>query len=242
MEFAASEEPFLLFATHPTMTSGVSKAIFPSIAGNPKNMMIFLGQNSPDTLAGQIMNNPAVSVDGKNIPVLCQRKIVPFSAHPDRKANCRLIERTGASCVVLIHGDKANCVGLSKYYSKMHKNGPIFMIPENGKVVTFECRKKRLFMDWKEEFQVKRGKETPALFRGDVMEIQKSGRFLELVDSAVIPISEEEWKSISRDNLVESEYVENRGVRVWWTEKTKDRAFHYMQRLEALNSKKKTNE
>ena len=242
MEFAASEEPFLLFATHPTMTSGVSKAIFPSIAGNPKNMVIFLGQNSPDTLAGQIMNNPAVNVDGKNIPVLCQRKIVPFSAHPDRKANCRLIERTGASCVVLIHGDKANCVGLSKYYSKMHKNGPIFMIPENGKVVTFECRKKRLFMDWKEEFQVKRGKETSALFRGDVMEIQKSGRFLELVDSAVIPISEEEWKSISRDNLVESEYVENRGVRVWWTEKTRDRAFHYMHRLEALNSKKKVNE
>lgn len=114
------------------------------------------------------------------------------------------------------------------------------MIPENGKVVTFECRKKRLFMDWREEFQAKRGKETPAQIRGDTIELQKSGRFLELVDSAVIAVSEEDWKSIPRDNAVEAEYVENRGVRVMWTEKTKDRAFHYMQRLESLNGKKKS--
>ena len=169
-------------------------------------MVIFLGQNSPDTLAGQIMNNPAVNLDGKNIPVLCQRKIVPFSAHPDRKANCRLIERTGASCVVLIHGDKANCVGLSKYYSKMHKNGPIFMIPENGKVVTFECRKKRLFMDWKEEFQVKRGKETSALFRGDVMEIYPA--YMETDEAYRIELDWEEIVRIRRFNVISGEIIE----------------------------------
>lgn len=202
-------------------------------------MVIFLGKNAADTIAGQVLSSPAVTIDGKNIPVLCQKKIVPFSAHPDRRANCRLIERTEAASVVLIHGDKANCVGLSKYYSKLHKNGPIFLIPENGKVVTFEGRKKRALMDWRQEFRAKRGRETVARIRGEAVEIEK-GSFLEVVDSAVIPISEEEWKSVSRDNQVEAEYVDNRGVRVWWTEKTRDRAFHYMQRLDSLQSKRKS--
>ena len=215
------------------MMSGVSKSIFPTFAKDPKNMVILLGQNSPDSFAGQIMKENAVIGDGNNTPVCCQRKIIPFSAHPDRKANCRLIERVNPSCVVLVHGDKANCLGFSKYYSKRHPNGPLFMIPENGRTVIFRGRKRRLHIHWKEELQLKRNESMVAI-QDQSMKLQKSGTFLELVDSVIIPMSEKVSKTVPHDPLVHSEYISNRGLRVWWTEANRERALLFLQRIGSL--------
>ena len=50
----------------------------------------------------------------------------------------------------------------------------------------------------------------------------------------MIPMSEKVSKTVPHDPLVHSEYISNRGLRVWWTEANRERALLFLQRIGSL--------
>ena len=134
--------PFILFAPSPSMTAGVAKTAFEKLASDAKSTIIFLGHNSNESFIGQMMKDHAKLPSGT--PVQCKRVTIPFSAHPDRKSNVRLIERCQPGCVVLVHGDKNSCAGFVKHYLQTHEEKPLMLMPENGKQIRYTPERYRV--------------------------------------------------------------------------------------------------
>ena len=187
MDFLNNPGPFVLLAAHPSMTTGVSKAVFPSIAKKPKNCVIFLGNNPSDTFAGQIMKENAKLNDGKDTPILCKRRVIPFSSHPDRTTEAELIRRSSPQCVVLVHGDKNNCTGFVRFYCKSHTKYPLFLMPDNGKTVEFTPEIGRIPVSERDEWQIEKRRRTSdstvVRIRDGVLEFEPSLKVLEVVES-----------------------------------------------------------
>lgn len=220
LDYARSQDPFLLLAPHPSMTTGVAKTVFPSIADDEKNMVIFLGNNPPDSYAGYIMKENAKIGENGDMHVKCKRKVIPFSAHPDRQCNCQLINLLKPECVVLVHGDKQNCTGFIKYYLKHHEQAPLFLMPENGKTISFCPASTQVFLSESDHWEcMKRRKlEEGVVCRitGRIMEVQKEGDYCDLLESAILDISEEAWKASNPPFFLNYEGIEEKRVKVKW--------------------------
>lgn len=192
MDYMDNSGPFVLLAAHPSMTSGVAKMVFPSLAKNPKNCVIFLGNNSSDTYAGQIMKENAKLNDGKDTPIVCKRKVIPFSAHPDRTTEAELIERSHPQCVVLVHGDKNNCAGFVKHYLKSHTKYPLFLMPENGRSIEFVPEIGRVRVresdEWRIEKRRRQNDDTVIRIKDGVVEYVKPSLCLEIEERQQYPL------------------------------------------------------
>lgn len=231
-----SHEPFLLFASQPNMSSGVAKTVFPSLAEDPRNLVIFLGNSPPDSYASAIIKENAKIGENNEIPIKCKRIIIPFSAHPDRQCNSHLIEAVKPGCVVLVHGDKANCTGFIKYYVKHHKESPLFLMPENGKTITYVPEIIQYWISKEDEWELRKrsrqDKEIIGEVREKIIKIQREGEFVDVVNSVILPISEEEWKGRKNESSVLCEYIKGKGLKIKWKEENQMEAMQLIKQYE----------
>ena len=224
-DFLDSPNPFILFASSATMTTGVSRTAFERFATNPLNTVIFLGQNSPESFIGQMLKEGA-KLNGET-PVLCNRVVIPFSAHPDRKTNIRLIERSHPQSVVLIHGDKNNCAGFIKYYLTSHKESPLLLMPENGRTVQYIPEAQRVRMSLKQAVHVRREGEKRLCIE-QMLRCENGRAYLEdgvavpLWNAVTLPCTTEKAKEImsqleAKQDTVHVQY-EDGVIRITWLE------------------------
>lgn len=224
-DFLESPNPYILFASSPTMTTGVSRTAFERLAPNPHNTVVFLGQNSPESFVGQMLKEGA-KLNGET-PVLCKRIVIPFSAHPDRKTNAKLIERCCPQSVILVHGDKSNCTGFIKYYVNSHKENPLIMMPENGRTISYIPEVKRIRMTLKQAIQVRHeGEKRLCLDRvlhcDDGMGYLEDGVPVAMWNAVVLPCTPEKGKEIMnqlevKQDTLHVQYGEG-VIRIAWLE------------------------
>ena len=237
LDFLDSSAAFVLFAPSASMTTGVSRTAFERLATDSKNTVIILGQNSPDSFIGQMMKDGAKLPSGAT--VICRRKIIPFSAHPDRVSNERFIERTHPESVVLVHGDRGNCAGFIKHYLGSHENAPLMMMPETGKTVSFTPMTRRVWMPLTQVVVMgretaKRRRVTRAIRceKGEATMVE--GEIVPLVNRVVVACSPEKAKEMSRAEAktegMTVEYEEG-WLRVMWEEGLQQKVLSLLSRL-----------
>lgn len=237
LDFLDSSAAFVLFAPSASMTTGVSRTAFERFATDSKNTVIILGQNSPDSFVGQMMKEGAKLPSGAT--VVCRRKIIPFSAHPDRVSNERFIERTRPESVVLVHGDRGNCAGFIKHYLATHENAPLMMMPETGKTVSFTPMTRRVLLPLTqvvamERESAKRRRVTRAIRceKGEATVVE--GEVVPLVNRVVVACSPEKAKEMSRLEAktegLAMEYVDGR-LKITWEEGLQQKMSSLLSRL-----------
>lgn len=219
------------------MMTGVAKSVFPHIAEDERNLIIFLGNNAPDTFAGHIMKENAKFGETNEKWVKCKRKIIPFSAHPDRQCNCKLIETLNPGCVVLVHGDKQNCTGFIKYFIKHHDRAPLLLMPENGKTISYVPESIQVFVSGHDHWEITKrrrlNEEMIGQISGKILKIQKESDFCDWVESCILPMSEEKAKKVMSSTRVECEWVQGKGLKVKWNVQTRDEAIQLMNQCSA---------
>ena len=85
---------------------------------------------------------------------------------------------------------------------KRYSPSPLFFMPENGKTISYSPEKLQVFVSeeemWEMSKRIKLDEKVIARISGRVLEVQNSRddcSFCELIETCVIPMSEESWKT-----------------------------------------------
>lgn len=244
-----SPKPFILFASSASMCTGVSKMAFDRLASNPNNTVIFLGQNSPDSFIGQMLQEGATLENGT--PVQCKRIVIPFSAHPDRKAGVHLIERTQPQCVVLIHGERSSCAGFIKHYLNSHEDSPLLLMPETGRTIEFDPEGQHIRMSLKHVAKIqgdgiKRLCTESIIDCNDGKGIMDNEVVLNMVCTMDIPCPADKWEEIMKQNEIEDDVMDIRYedgvVKMKWLEGFEEEALSIIEMIFCVCNKPFVNE
>lgn len=101
--------PCVVLASPGMMQSGISRELFESWCGDPKNTCIIAGYCIEGTPAKQILDEPATitTMTGQIIPRNCKIESISFSAHVDYQQNSEFIWSMKPKHIVLVHGEAA---------------------------------------------------------------------------------------------------------------------------------------
>jgi hypothetical protein len=120
--------PSIILASGAMLNGGVALEYFRMLADDPKNTMIFVGYNSPSSLARRIQNGltevPLPDEDGKLVPIkvnLSTRTIDGLSGHSDRRQLVSFVEnmRPRPRTIFTMHGEEQRCEDLARALARI---------------------------------------------------------------------------------------------------------------------------
>lgn len=115
--------PSVILASGGMMNGGTSVEYFKRLADDPKNMIIFVGYNSANSLGRKIQNGvkevPLPDENGKLVPIqvnLGIKSVGGFSGHSDRRQLMSFVEnlRPKPKSIFTMHGEEQKCEDLAR--------------------------------------------------------------------------------------------------------------------------------
>ncbi len=122
-EEALERGPAVIIASSGMLNGGASVDYFRRLAEDPKNSLIFVGYNSPNSLGRRVQNGASEVAlpdeDGKLVPVKVNmgiRTVDGFSGHSDRRQLMSFVEnlRPRPKALFTMHGEEQKCEDLAR--------------------------------------------------------------------------------------------------------------------------------
>ncbi len=120
--------PAIILASGGMLNGGASVEYFKRLADDPKNMLIFVGYNSSNSMGRRVQDGlkeiPLPTEDGKTVSMKIQmevRTVEGFSGHSDRKQLLNFIQdiRPKPRNVFTMHGEEQKCEDLARSAERM---------------------------------------------------------------------------------------------------------------------------
>jgi predicted metal-dependent RNase len=134
-------EPRVVLASPGMLNGGQSLEIFREWCKDERNLVVIPGHSINGTLGARLLGNggkpQTVQLpNGRSLDVRSRTVTMPLSAHADCEGICSLLQRVGASRIVLVHGAAGH---IQKCRMHLQRIDPSFqcVIPRNGEEVLF---------------------------------------------------------------------------------------------------------
>lgn len=118
--------PCVVMASPGMMQSGLSRELFETWCGEPKNGVIIAGYCVEGTLAKTVLSEPEeiVSMSGQKLPLNMSVDYISFSAHTDYQQTSEFIRLLKPTHVVLVHGEQNEMLRLKSALMREYENNP----------------------------------------------------------------------------------------------------------------------
>jgi cleavage and polyadenylation specificity factor subunit 3 len=118
--------PSVVMASPGMMQSGLSRELFESWCGDPKNGVIIAGYCVEGTLAKTILSEPEdiVTMSGQKLPLNMSVDYISFSAHTDYQQTSEFIRLLKPQHVILVHGEQNEMNRLKSALQREYESQP----------------------------------------------------------------------------------------------------------------------
>jgi predicted metal-dependent RNase len=134
-------EPRVVLASPGMLNGGQSLEIFREWCKDKRNLVVIPGHSINGTLGARLLGNGGKPQrvqlpNGRFLDVQSRTVTMPLSAHADCEGICSLLQRVGASRIILVHGTAGH---IQKCRTHLQKISPEFqcVIPRNGEEVFY---------------------------------------------------------------------------------------------------------
>lgn len=118
--------PSVVMASPGMMQSGLSRELFESWCGEPKNGVIIAGYCVEGTLAKTVLTEPEeiTTMSGQKLPLNMSVDYISFSAHTDYQQTSEFIRLLKPQHVILVHGEQNEMNRLKSALQREYENQP----------------------------------------------------------------------------------------------------------------------
>ncbi len=134
-------EPRVVLASPGMLNGGQSLEIFREWCKDERNLVVIPGHSINGTLGARLLGNGGKPQlvqlpNGRSLDVRSRTVTMPLSAHADCEGICSLLQRVGATRIVLVHGTAGH---IQKCRTHLQQIDPQFqcVIPRNGEEVYY---------------------------------------------------------------------------------------------------------